>query len=40
MLIAIHDTSTKEVMTIEILEDTIHRLDDGSCLIRASLRTI
>jgi len=27
-------------MTIEILEDTIHRLDDGSCLIRASLRTI
>jgi len=39
-LIAIHDTSTKEVINIEVLEDTIHLLDDGSCLILASLRTI
>jgi hypothetical protein len=39
-LIAIHDTSTKEVINIEILEDTIHLLDDGSCLIRASFGTI
>jgi hypothetical protein len=39
-LIAIHDPSTKEVINIEILEDTIHLLDDGSCLIRTSFGTI
>jgi hypothetical protein len=39
-LMPIHDTNTKEVISIEVLEVTIHLLDDGSCLIRASLRTI
>jgi len=39
-LIAIQDSKTKEVMTNEILEDAIQRLDEGSCLIRASFRTI